>query len=384
MSARCAVSFGTLALLVVAGLLGPALRALPRLAPPAVVGEIVAGLLIGANGMGWIDTKDPSLRLLADIGFAMLMFIVATHLPLRDPRLRPALARGAATAITTGGLAIGAGFALAPFVGLDRPAILAVLLATSSAAVVLPVIEATTRIDRPILVTMSWVAFADVGSVLAVPLVTSEGRLGRVVVGGLLVLLAAGGVYLVARSMTHRRVVHAARAASRAHGWGLDLRASILVLFTLAWIATRFGTSILIAGFAAGVVVSALGEPRRVAQQLIGLGEGFFVPIFFVDLGARLDLGALVREPRALGLGAAILVGSLAVHALAAVIWHLPVASGLVATAQLGVPAAVVSLGLAAGSITAAQAAAIMAAVLASLGICAFGAARLSADAARP
>ena len=43
-------------------------------------------------------------------------------------------------------------------------------------------------------------------------------------------------------------------------------------------------------------MVSLIGEPRRVADQLIGLGEGFFVPLFFVVLGARLDLRALVHS----------------------------------------------------------------------------------------
>ena len=72
------------------------------------------------------------------------------------------------------------------------------------------------------------------------------------------------------------------------------------MLFTLAWIAERFDTSALLAGFAAGVMVSLLGEPRRVADQLIGLGEGFFVPLFFVVLGARhrpARARALARRP---------------------------------------------------------------------------------------
>jgi hypothetical protein len=52
---------------------------------------------------------------------------------------------------------------------------------------------------------------------------------------------------------------------------------------------------------------------------------------------------------------------------------RLPIWSGLLATAQMGVPAAVASLGLAAGWLTAAQAAAILAAALGSLGIAALG-----------
>ena len=101
---------------------------------------------------------------------------------------------------------------------------------------------------------------------------------------------------LVLARLDRLRRVEDLRHASHHRDWALDLRISLLVLFTLAWIAESFDTSVLLAGFAAGVMVSLIGEPRRVADQLIGLGEGFFVPLFFVVLGARLDLRALVHS----------------------------------------------------------------------------------------
>ncbi len=119
------------------------------------------------------------------------------------------------------------------------------------------------------------------------------------------------------------------------------------MLFTLAWIAERFDTSALLAGFAAGIMVSFLGEPRRVADQLIGLGEGFFVPLFFVVLGARIDLRALVHSRDDLVLFAALALGTTLVPLLVAAIVRLPVTSGLLAAAEMGVPSAVASLGLA-------------------------------------
>ena len=100
-------------------------------------------------------------------------------------------------------------------------------------------------------------------------------------------------------------------------------------------------------------MVALLGEPR-VAQQLIGIGEGFAIPLFFVHLGAQIDLGALLESPRALALAACSPLSRL-IHVLAALVWRLPVSMGLVASAQLGVPAAVVSIGLATKQLTAAQ-----------------------------
>ena len=61
----------------------------------------------------------------------------------------------------------------------------------------------------------------------------------------------------------------------------------------LAYLADRVNTSILVAGFASGLVVSAIGEPRRLTRQVRGIAHGFFIPLFFVTLGARLDVRGL-------------------------------------------------------------------------------------------
>jgi Kef-type K+ transport system membrane component KefB len=371
------MSFGALALIVAAGLAGPLLSASHRFGPPVIVGEILAGVVIGTTGFGWVDSSDPLLTGLAAIGFALLMFVVGTHLPVRDRHLHSALAVGAALAVTVGLLSVCAGALLAQFVGLDRPAILAVLLATSSGAVALPVLQRLGRSDRAALVTMAWIAIADVATVMALPLVLATGRVVRVVTGGVLVVLAGAVLLTLAKLARRRSWVDRMRAQSRERGWGLDLRISLLALFTCAWLADRFGTSILIAGFAVGTVVALLGEPRRVAQQLVGIGEGFAIPLFFVHLGAQIDLGALVDSPRAIALAGALSGAAIVIHLAAALVWRVPIAMGCVASAQLGVPAAVVSIGLDTNQITAAQGAAVMASLLVTLAAGAIGAAVL-------
>ena len=371
------MSFGPLAIVLAAGLVGPLLASLHRFGPPMIVGEIAAGVVIGTSGLKWVDPRDQLLTGLATIGFALLMFVVGTHLPVRDRHLRSALGTGLAMAATVGALAVIAGMFLAPVVGLDRPAILAVLIATSSGAVALPVLQGLDRSDRVTVVAMAWIAVADVVTVLALPVVLATGRMARVVGGGALVVLAGVTMLLLARFARDRPAVRRLRLLSAQRGWGLDLRVSLLALFTCAWLATRFGTSILIAGFAVGTVVALLGEPRRVAQQLVGIGEGFAIPLFFVHLGAQIDLRALLHSSRSLWLAASIAGVAIAIHLIAAIVWRLPVAMGLVGSAQLGVPAAVVSIGLATEQITAAQGAAVMMALLVTLGACAAGGAML-------
>ncbi|MDT7581135.1 MAG: hypothetical protein QOK35_2399, partial [Pseudonocardiales bacterium] len=100
------MTFGLLALITAAGLAGPLLAALPRLGLPLVVGEIAAGVLLGRTGLGWIDAGEPTTAFLSEVGFAMLMFVVGTHLPLRDPGLRGSVRPAVLAALLTIGLAV--------------------------------------------------------------------------------------------------------------------------------------------------------------------------------------------------------------------------------------------------------------------------------------
>ncbi len=91
--------FHTLALLTAVGLAGPLLASLPRLRIPVIIGELVAGLVIGKTGFGVVDDANPTFQLFANIGFALVMFVVGTHVPVRDP----ADALGGAAGVGAGG-----------------------------------------------------------------------------------------------------------------------------------------------------------------------------------------------------------------------------------------------------------------------------------------
>jgi Kef-type K+ transport system membrane component KefB len=119
--------------------------------------------------------------------------------------------------------------------------------------------------------------------------------------------------------------------------------------------------------------VAAIGGPKRLSTQVRGVAEGFFVPLFFVVLGARLDVSALVDHPDLLLVTAALIVVNVVIHALGALATRQPLSAGLVATAQLGVPAAVVQIGLQEHVITPALGAAVTLAALATLGLCSLG-----------
>ncbi|MBZ5869610.1 cation:proton antiporter, partial [Escherichia coli] len=85
------MSFALLALIMVLGLLGPLLATPPRWRIPVVLGELLAGLLIGRTGFSLVDSADQTFSFMASIGFALIMFIAGTHVPVRDASIRAAL-----------------------------------------------------------------------------------------------------------------------------------------------------------------------------------------------------------------------------------------------------------------------------------------------------
>jgi Kef-type K+ transport system membrane component KefB len=367
------MSFETLLLISLAGLGGPLLALSGRMFVPVVIGEIVGGIVIGRTGLGAIDPANPTTSFLANVGFAMLMLAVGMNLPLRERRLGGSLRAGTLLAIVVGVLAVPAGFAAAAIAGTHHAAIYAVVLASGSAAVLLPALQEARAVSTDALTVMAQVTVADIVTIVAVPIVLQPSRTSHAILGGALVAATALLLALGTRMLRGGDRIHRLRALSKSRQWALDLRISLIVLFLLAWIAQESGTSVLIAGFGAGLTVAVLGGPKRLSTQMRGVADGFFVPLYFVVLGAQLDLQGLVNDPGLIALAVALTTLNVAIHVAAALFTRRPLSSGLAATAQLGVPAAVASLGLAERVLSAPVATAIVAAAIVSLGVCTIG-----------
>jgi Kef-type K+ transport system membrane component KefB len=371
------VSFGDLLVIVLAGLGGPLLALTPRFFVPVMVGEIAGGVVIGRAGLGAVHPTSATAAFLSQIGFAMLMLSAGMHLPLRDPRLFASLRVGARLAAIVGVLAVPAGLAAAALAGTSHAAVYAVVLASGSAAVLLPALQESGAGGRDALAVMAQVTIADIVTLVSVPIVLQPGRSGQALLGCALVAAAAALLLGGARALSGHDRVDRIRKLSKQRHWALDLRFALLVLFFLAWLAQRSGTSVLIAGFGAGVTVALVGGPKRLSTQIRGIAEGFFVPLFFVILGAQLDLDGLFSHPAMIALAGALAGLNVAIHLVAARAGRVSPGAGLAASAQLGVPAAVASLGLAEGVLSSEIATAIIAASIISLVVCTIGVDRL-------
>ena len=336
--------FDTLALLAVIGLAGPALAAVPGLRLPVVVGELVAGIVVGRTGFGIVDDTDTTFKLLANIGFALVMFIVGTHVPVRDTALRGALARAALRAVAVGAVAAVLGVVIASAFGTGHALLYAVLMASSSAALALPVFDSLGLTGPPVLSVTAQIAIADAASIVLLPLVIDPSHAPRAALGAVAIAFAAAVMFVVLRHFERSGARKRLHHYSEDHRLALELRISLFLLFGLGALAIATHVSIMLAGFALGLVISAIGEPRRLARQLFGITEGFFAPLFFVWLGASLQVRELADHPQFIGLGVALGVGAIAAHTVGRAFGQ-PLALCVLAAAQLGVPVAAATLG---------------------------------------
>lgn len=290
------MTFGTLAVISLIAILGP-LLALPRWNLPVVLGELIAGIALGPTGIDWLHAQDTTLTLLAQIGFALVMFVAGSHVPVRDPRLRVALRIGTIRAVGVGVVAALLGVVVSTVFGTGHAALYAVLMASSSAALVLPIVESLRLGGGPVLRMLPQVAIADTACIVALPLVIDPRNAGRAAIGAAAVLASAAVLFVILRYLESSGIRKRAHDISEDRKFALELRVNLVILFALAALAVRTHVSIMLAGFAFGLAVALVGEPRRLARQLFAVTEGFLGPLFFVWLGASLDLRELGRRP---------------------------------------------------------------------------------------
>jgi Kef-type K+ transport system membrane component KefB len=188
------------------------------------------------------------------------------------------------------------------------------------------------------------IAIADATSIVLLPLVINPTQAPRAALGALAIAGCAAVLFVLLRAGDRRGWRNRLHHYSHDHEFALELRLSLIMLFALCALAVTTHVSIMLAGFALGLVVSAIGEPRRLARQLFGVTEGFFGPLFFVWLGASLQVRELGEHPWLILLGVGLGVGAVLAHSVGRLFGQ-PLTLAVLSAAQLGVPVAAATLG---------------------------------------
>jgi Kef-type K+ transport system membrane component KefB len=277
----------------------------PGLRLPAVVLEIVAGIVVGPSGLGWVELDLP-IQVLGLIGLAFLLFLAGLEIDvagLRGPRLRKT---GLGYLITLAiGIPLGLAFSGAGWV--DSPLLLAITLSATSLGLVVPVLKDARQADGEVgQLTIAAASIADFAAIGLLTIFFSQTSTGTgtklLLIGGfaLLALVATLALSRAGMSMGLDALL------TRLQDTTAEIRVRIAVLLLVAFVALaeHLGLEAILGAFLAGAILNLVDRDTATHPhfrlKLEAIGYGFLVPVFFVGSGLRFDLDALLDSPSAL------------------------------------------------------------------------------------
>ncbi len=370
-------SFVPLMLVVFLAFLVPILLSrFKKLRLPIVVGEILAGIIIGRSGFGWVEHHDPALDLLAEFGFVFLMFLSGMEIDFsslgmgrrksksgRQPRWSP---------LTLGGLSFGLTLLFSSIVGYSLYALgyvrdvwmVALILSTTSLGVVVPVLKerglSTGRFGQTLLVAALIADFATMLLITVDVAVLSHGlTLDILLIGILFVafffMYRFGNVFFNQVPGVRRVLDDLSHATAQ-----IKVRAAFTMMLIFVVLAEVLGAEVILGAFLAGAIVSLLRRPEdeELAHQLESIGFGFFIPIFFIMVGVDFNLQALLTSSQALILVPFLVLAAFAVKLIPALVfrlnfsWRETLGAGSLLSARLSLIIAASAIGLRLGVIS--------------------------------
>ena len=298
----------------------------PAVKVPAVVLEILGGILVGPTVLGWVHL-DVAVRVIADLGLGFLLFMAGFEIDLRrfDRRILILVSRAFVVSLALA-LLVAYGLQLG---GQVRDGLLVgIILVATSLGVLVPILhdagQTETIFGRLIMAAGSLAELAPL-VLLSVFFSASSKNPGAEL--GLLagfVGLTAAIVVVTQRVRVWsplREVVH------RLENTSSQLRVRLAITFALAFsvVAEHFGLATILGAFLAGVIVRRTDETPASQEEFQGkleaIGFGFLIPVFFVSTGVGLDITALFHSTRAIILVPVFLVALLLVRGLPALLY---------------------------------------------------------------
>jgi Kef-type K+ transport system membrane component KefB len=378
-----AVHFTNLLSVVAVGLLAPlVLGFFPRVRLPAIVLEIVLGVVIGPSGLGWVE-PDLAVSILAMVGLAFLLFLAGLEFDIERLRGR---------ALILSAIGFAGSFAVAIILGLGlkaggfvkSPLFVAIVLAATSLGVIFPVLKDSGNLTSSFgQLVIAAASIAEFGSIVLLSLFFS-GR-GSTSTTGTLILLGVFGVVVLLvglsisgfeRSMRLGRVLQRLQDTTAQ----IRVRAAFVLLIGFTALADSVGLETILGAFAAGALLSLIDRDEAMTHpefrvKLDAVGFGVFIPIFFVTSGVRFDLHALFANASTIARIPLFLLAIYLARGLPALVYvrllgrYRSVIAGVLQSTSLPFVVAATQIGLGLGVVSRASAAGLVAAGLLSVAI---------------
>ena len=332
---------GLIVILLGAKLAGEAME---RLGQTAVLGELVAGVVIGPGVLGLVRESDV-LHAFAELGVLVLLFEVGLESDLA--KLLKAGPQAVLVAVVGVVVPFVAGYGLMRWLG--HPALVAIFvgatLTATSVGITARVLTDLGRLHDPAATVVLGAAVVDdILGLLTLAVVTGIAATGGVSLGGIALLAVKSVVFLVvAVLLALWRAPILVGLIGRLQARGALVVSSLVFALAAAAVAEWIGLAAIIGAFAAGLILSRT-EPHAQIEDRIKPVADLLVPIFFVTVGMKVELYKLnpFAEGAQLGVALALAVVAIASKLVAALaVYHpgtrrWPVGVGMVPRGEVG------------------------------------------------
>jgi Kef-type K+ transport system membrane component KefB len=294
------ISFGGLAIVAAAALAAPLVLGLfPRIRLPAIVLEIVIGIVIGPQVLGWVSIDTP-IRVMSLLGLAFLLFLSGLEVEYERFRGRP-LRLTAIGYVISFGLALLIGLGLHAGGLVKSPLLVGIALSATSVGIVIPVLKDAGQVDTSFgQLVVAGASIAEIATIVLLSLFFSGEASGIPVK---LVLLGLFGLFVIAvgfavlgaeRSMRISATLRRLQDTTAE----IRIRGAFLLLALFVVLAERLGLEAILGAFLAGAIITLVDSDQTMThpqfrRKLEAVGYGVFVPVFFVATGVRFELTAL-------------------------------------------------------------------------------------------
>jgi Kef-type K+ transport system membrane component KefB len=281
-----------------------------RARQPLIVAFIAVGILVGPSVLDWVSDTEP-IELFAEIGIAVLLFLVGLKLDLHLVRTtgKVALITGLGQVAFTSII----GFGLALLLGMSATVALyvAVALTFSSTIIIVKLLSDKRELDELHgRIALGFLIVQDIVVVLVMIVLSTVGgdRDGSVQLQ--IALVALKGAGLVAAMAVIMRWVLPRLLHLVASSQELLIVSAVAWAVSVAAFSDWLGFSVEVGAFLAGFAVASTPYRESIAASLTGLRD-FLLLFFFIELGAQLDFSAIGSQiPAAIVLSIFVLVGN--------------------------------------------------------------------------
>ena len=328
-----------------------------RIGQTAVLGELLAGVIIGPGVLGLVHESE-ALHALAELGVLILLFEVGLESDLGD--LLRAGIQAALVALVGVVVPFAVGFGIMR--GLGHPPLVAVFvgatLTATSVGITARVLADLGRLqDVAAKVVLGAAVVDDILGLLILAVVTGVAQTGGVSIFAVALLSAKAIAFLVAAILVGIRMAPTlVKMVARMRARGSLLVSSMVFAVALAVVADMMGLATIIGAFAAGLVLATTERREHIEERIKPVAD-LLVPVFFVTVGMKVQPAMLNPFAENAQLGIAVLLTAAAIAAKLAAglavyqrgVRRWPIGVGMVPRGEVGLIFA--GAGLAAGVI---------------------------------